>query len=523
MILSSERRPSTRRQVRGLNPHDTQHSTVSVNRPPGAVTQRDQRLFALGSVLLAFGAILGLIEPVAALLRRVPRNYNEGWNAFWADAALHGRSLYDPANDLISNNYPPVSFHVVGWAGHWLGDNVIAGRLIALASLFVVTVCVALWLRAAGADRKASLAGALFCLFVFTSFGADYVAMNDPQMLAHAFMMVGLVALWRGAFDHAVVATCALLLLLGGFTKHLLIPLPAAVTLWLLLYHRRQLATWVVCSAAGLLLAFVLVSAVDGSEFLWALSSPREYSLYTAFRATLTISGKFAVVLALAVFSIVTVLRAERGRERIVLSESARFVLLYLALALAIGAAAAGGAGVVRNAFFDLFIAASLGIGLGVAFLVGPSRDHYGRRLAARVVLFLGMAASLRAAVNLPDTLRNIGRLDETERETVAIVRLIAELGDGRAACETLQLCYWAQNAFVMDFFNYGQKLTTGVLPLASCTEALRRGDFPVLQIDATEDLSVPRLSACGPAIERYYSVVFRSTVGTLLVPKYGP
>ena len=250
--------------------------------------------------------------------------------------------------------------------------------------------------------------------------------MNDPQMLAHAFMMVGLVALWRGAFDHAVVATCALLLLLGGFTKHLLIPLPAAVTLWLLLYHRRQLATWLVCSAVGLLLAFVLVSAVDGSEFLWDLWSPREYSLYTAFRATLTISEKFAVVLALAVFSIVTVLRAERGREGIVLSESARFVLLYLGFALAIGAAAAGGAGVVRNAFFDLFIAASLGIGLGVAFLVGPSREYYGRRLAARVVLFLGMAASLRAAVNLPDTLRNIGHLDETERETLAIVRLIA-------------------------------------------------------------------------------------------------
>jgi hypothetical protein len=469
--------------------------------------------------LLALGGAAGLVEPAAALLRRVPRNYNEGWNAFWADAAFHGRALYDSANELVSNNYPPLSFHVIGWLGHWVGDNVIAGRLLALACLLIVTVCVAQWLRMAGADRTASFIGASFCLYAFGSFAEDYVAMNDPQMLGHAFMMVGLVVLWRWNFSRTAVATGVLLMQLGGFTKHLLIAMPLAVTLWLLLYRRRQLATWVVCSAAGLIVAFALVSAVDGESFLRHLSSPREYSLDRAFDAASTLARRFAVVLALAGYSIVTVLLAERGRERVALSDPAKFVVLYLALALATGTAASGGAGVVRNAFFDFLIAASLGVGLGVAFLL----RYHGARLAARVVLILGAAAFVRAATNVPDTLRSIARLDKAERDTLEIVQRIADLGEGRAACETLQLCYWAHGAFVMDFFNYGQKLATGAVPLSSCTEALRRGDFPVLQLESNEDLSVPRLAACGPAIERYYSVAFRSDVGTLLVPKSAP
>ncbi len=479
-----------------------------------------RRSLGLGAALLALGAVAGLIEPAARLFRRIPLNYNEGWNAFWADAALNGTPLYDSANELVSNNYPPLSFYVVGWAGHGLGDNVIAGRLIALASLILVTVCVARWLRAAGAERIAAFIGASFCLYMLTSYGDDYVAMNDPQMLGHALMMVGLVVPWRSGVSRAGVALCAALMLLGGFTKHLLIPLPAAVTVWLLLYRRSRLAAWVVSSAVGLALAFGLAYAADAAGFLTHLSSPREYSLDQALAATLEIAGRLAVVFALAAYALVSVLRSEAGRDRQPLSDAAKFVLLYLAFALVIGVAVSGGAGVVRNAFFDLVIAVSLGVGLGVDSLIGRSLRYHGGRLASGAVLVLGLAVALHAATKAPDTVRSVARLDEQERDTLATVQMIAQLGEGRAACETLQLCYWARGGLVMDFFNYGQKLKTGAASPASCTEALRRGDFPVLQLESVEDLSVPRLGSCGLDIERYYSVAFRSAVGTVLVPK---
>jgi len=42
------------------------------------------------------------------------------------------------ANSLITNNYPPLSFYVVGVVGLMSGDNIFAGRLIALISMLVV-------------------------------------------------------------------------------------------------------------------------------------------------------------------------------------------------------------------------------------------------------------------------------------------------------------------------------------------------------------------------------------------------
>jgi hypothetical protein len=98
-------------------------------------------------------------------------------------------------------------------------------------------------------------------------------------------------------------------------------------------------------------------------------------------------------------------------------------------------------------------------------------------------------------------------------------MRLITERGHGAAVCETLQLCYWAHAPFTLDFFNYGQKLETGLLPVAPCVAALRRGAYPVLQLESPEAYTV-RLGPCSAAIQQHYTVVLRSRVGTVLVPR---
>lgn len=43
------------------------------------------------------------------------------------DAAA-GRPLYSPADQLIGNNYPPLSFYAIGYLGHFVGDNLFVGR-----------------------------------------------------------------------------------------------------------------------------------------------------------------------------------------------------------------------------------------------------------------------------------------------------------------------------------------------------------------------------------------------------------
>ncbi len=59
------------------------------------------------------------IWPVYRIFVNVDINVNEGWNAYYADAAM-GRSalaLYPAGDKLIINNYPPLSFYIEGAFG----------------------------------------------------------------------------------------------------------------------------------------------------------------------------------------------------------------------------------------------------------------------------------------------------------------------------------------------------------------------------------------------------------------------
>jgi hypothetical protein len=131
-----------------------------------------------------------------------------------------------------------------------------------------------------------------------------------------------------------------------------------------------------------------------------------------------------------------------------------------------------------------------------------------------------GASMTVHAATTLPQTVRSLRDMDSLERDTRTLVAMIGQLGKGRAACETLALCYWAHGQFTLDFFNYGQKLRTGALSVKSCEAALARGEFPVLQLEVGRRPEDDRLGPCTPAIHKYYTEAFRSRAGTLLVPK---
>jgi hypothetical protein len=49
---------------------------------------------------------------------------NEAWNAYFADAAMGKMPLYPSTAQLITNNYPPLSFYVAGLGGRLVGDPV---------------------------------------------------------------------------------------------------------------------------------------------------------------------------------------------------------------------------------------------------------------------------------------------------------------------------------------------------------------------------------------------------------------
>jgi len=168
-------------------------------------------LFWSAIFLLTAAWLEGFIEPTYMLFRRIPQGYNEGWNAYWAQVAWQGGALYPAPSDAISNNYPPLSFYIVGAFGRLIGDNIFAGRLVAEITLLMVGGSIWSWLRAAGMSRSVALFGASLFLAAFVSFGYEYVGTDDPQMLAHAMIITGVMILWRFDFSRRSIVAGGLL------------------------------------------------------------------------------------------------------------------------------------------------------------------------------------------------------------------------------------------------------------------------------------------------------------------------
>jgi soluble lytic murein transglycosylase-like protein len=79
------------------------------------------------------------------------KNYNEGWNAYHIAAAMTDpASLYPAKASLFANNYPPLSFFILGEVARFTGDAIIAGRMVAFVSTLGTGICLALAARAMG-------------------------------------------------------------------------------------------------------------------------------------------------------------------------------------------------------------------------------------------------------------------------------------------------------------------------------------------------------------------------------------
>jgi len=61
---------------------------------------------------------------------------NEAFNAWHADNAFSPNKLYPNPDVLILNNYPPLSFIVVRLISSIFANEIVAGRILSLLSIF---------------------------------------------------------------------------------------------------------------------------------------------------------------------------------------------------------------------------------------------------------------------------------------------------------------------------------------------------------------------------------------------------
>ena len=474
-------------------------------------------------IVLGLCALTSLAEPVSGLFRYVPRDYNEGWNAYWSQVVLAGGQLYPPADSAIANNYPPLFFYVVAPLGRLMGDQIFAGRLIDVLSLFAMAVNVYAWLTITRSPRIVGAFGALLLLAAFVRYSPEYSVMDDPQLLAHATMLTASTLLWRADFSRRALIGAVVLMILAGLIKHLLLALPIATTLWIAAYRRDRLASWILAGGVGIAVALTVLYLAYGPPFFQGLMSGRTYSRYLAISRSRHALVNFLPVIAMAVpalWSLAPSCPWPGLRRRTV------FVLMYFLVASLIGCAAAGGASIDRNVFFDVLIAACLGAALGLqslSLIAQKAGVQQSRRTPALVALVLAGFLAFQALLRLPADIATIRALPSNEGQALSDVRLIRELGHGAVACETLALCYWAGSPFRVDFFNYGQKLALHRLPPSSCEHVFAESDLRLIQTEPSArsaELSGSLPADCNRIIRDHFVAVRTSFDGLFLLRK---
>ncbi len=420
---------------------------------------KDSRPFPLllTALLVIAGMAIAVLaaEPLALLPLRIQRNYNEGWGALFTDVALAGGDLYPPPGAFIANNYPPLSFYLVGLLGGVIDDHVIALRLIALISYLAVTASI--WravLAVSGSRRWATASSVVFLVYGVSVF-QGYFAMADPQWLAHAVAAPALVLLLRRPVRQLpacdIVAAC-LLMLVSGLIKHNLLAMPVSVTLWLACHDRRGLAIWLATAAAGAAAAGAALYGLYGTD-LFASVAGHHRSMRLG--NVIPLPRELRSLLPLGAGALVLLLY-RRGDPR------ARLVLIFAVVAGAWGLLQRLGDGVTYNAQFEMFIALTIAAGAGMAAVDAEGRWRTRGGWPARaciVLLFLPLA--LQAGSMLWNAPHRLAALPRRLHDWEALTASVA-VQPGPVACERLAVCYWAGKGFELDFFNYGQRLYAG-------------------------------------------------------------
>ena len=436
---------------------------------------------ALWSALLAMALMVLplLLRDILAISAQVPLDPNEGWNAAHAIAAMAGHRLYPLPGNLLVNNYPPMSFYLVGALAQLTSDAVIAGRILSLLSFLAVGGGIVLVLRQMACGIMARLFALLFFAAVLL-IASDYVGMDDPQLLGHALQWGALLLLLRGQSLAAALIFAASL-----FFKHNLLALPLTSAIWLLRQDRRAGWRFILCGSAALVFGLILFRLVYGVSLLTELASPRLVSLANLRFALLHLWWAPLPLAALLTL---------RGPWR-------DFCRIYAAVALVLGLVLSTGDGVDANIFFDLALACALALGLVVDRGRAPL---FAALCAAPLPLFL--------IFNFQDN--NFFFTRDFAGQSARDITFLKSR-PGPALCDQISLCLWAGKEAGIDVFNVGEEIKTGTRDPAPLAEMIAARRFAVLQLQDTDALG-PQVRA---AIEKHYRLHHDDDNGKFLTP----
>jgi hypothetical protein len=478
------------------------------------------------AILLLAGAILLVLPNLTAVPFVFERNYNEGWNVYNTQRFFSGAVVYDD-NLWRVNNYPPVSFLVVGILDRIVGDLLLSGRLVALLSFAAVGALAAIATARLGANRTAALfAGACALGFCYLA-APDWVAVDDPQTLAEAIMLAGFVVYLAGPAGRARLLATAVLVVLAGFTKHNLVAIPTAITLDLAIRCRGRLPFWLAaCAGLGVIFWGLTVLGAGGS-FLAHVLQPRAFAWGSVELHLL----RFLTIFAAPILLILWFSARLFTRDRPVLA-------VYGIAALVGGALLSGFEGASYNMLQDAAVFLAIAAGLLVHRLCRSCPAGTGSRaLLALVPLVISLPIMARVPHALGEAY-HLDRMLEADRDAQQSFLADAAYVSGRhgaAICESLLLCYRAGQPFGLDPFNARQNILAGRLDQRPLIARVAAHEFAVVQLRA-DICDGPAVAGCSIlhdppkilrftdellyAVDRDYRIDRRSPLGVFYVPK---
>jgi hypothetical protein len=459
-----------------------------------------------GIAVLTVMAALYLIIPLRNLPLHVSFIPNEGWNAHFSVMALGGGPLYPAADTFVFNNYPPLSFYIVGLTGLIFNDNILAGRIVSLAAMLVIAVNVAVTARHLGAGRLFSaLAGVLFVGILAKTY-VLYVGANEPQLLAHAIMTTGFAVMTASPRSIRHIAWASLLMVLAGFTKHNIFAMPLAVTTWYLQNDRRTLAHWLGFSVVFLAAGFAACWLLYGAAFFQQLMLPRAYSLYYV----LTLLGWLQTIIIPLIIWIAFARQAPadpriRMVSHLLVAGGLSFVINRL-----------GGENVGVNALFDWVIGASIAAGVAIS-RIGEARlsRRYGpdmtQGLLVGALCLRMILLPQHQLINLllkPHESKELRARDAAYRTEVAFVKA----QPGPALCEDMAFCYRAGHASAYDAGNGRSIFRIGGRDIAVLQRQIASGQYRLIQVYAdSELLQAARASGLRQRAETTHDFIFHA------------
>jgi hypothetical protein len=427
------------------------------------------RLQAILIWSIALLAALFLVWPVWRAFFPMEIWGNEGWNAYHADAAMRGAAqVYPPSDGLIANNYPPLSYYVMGWLGLLFGDPLYVGRAVSILSTLAVGAAAAAVVRQFGSSRAGVMLAGFWFVATLARFFEFYVGMNEPQLFGLAVMSAGFAWFWKRHAEGRAVEPAVLVMVLAGFIKHNFITLPLVALIWLWLDNWRLglRASLVGAAASGLGLA--ICAFMFAPYFIPDMLFPRTSHLARA----LSTLGRLQFILPALVLWAIWAWQARR-------TKMARLTAFLIAVALVLCLLQKSGAGVDENAQFELIFAAAVGIGVAYdGLLRDPLRTGWSPQVISAIVLgilIVRLLLSTRlefAYVLVSPQYRALaaehGAITRAEAARTAAI-------PGPVACSNLVVCRMAGKPFVYDQFLVTQLVETGRMTWQQVEQLARR------------------------------------------------